>query len=135
MHECSVMSLEGLACIRTERPSPSYTEAMKLASLVLVALGLSAMTACDPGYEFRVKNPCDSAILVSFLDSDEFDLSDAENSRFPTKLPPHSDTTWTMGDSVIISPFGVLLVNGPRAGEIIQAPTPNVTIPRSACAK
>jgi hypothetical protein len=36
-------------------------------------------------------------------------------------------------DPDINPPFGVLLLNGPRAGERIKSETPDVAIPESAC--
>jgi hypothetical protein len=105
----------------------STAGAALLACLVLVA------TACDPGYEFRVRNPCDTSIRVVFLDSNEFSLSPLEESRLPTKIPARSDRRWSTIDPDIEPPFGVYLVDGPRAGEILKAPNPDITIPRSAC--
>jgi len=106
---------------------------VKLAAAVLTVAGLSALPACDPGYSFTTHNPCDTPINVTFLDSDEFDRTIAENSRFPTPLPPHSDITWSTLDANINPPFGIFLVDGPREGEIIKSQTPEVTIPLSAC--
>jgi hypothetical protein len=106
---------------------------MKLAATMVTFVSLSALAACDPGYSFTTHNPCDTSIRVTLLDSDEFDRTTAEKSRFAATLPPHSDITWSTLDGHINPPFGVFLVNGPRSGEIIKSQTPEVTIPESAC--
>jgi hypothetical protein len=106
---------------------------VKPAAMLLAVVGFSALTACDPGYQFRVHNPCDTPVKATFLDSDQFDRTAAMNGRLPATLPPHSDTSWSTLDRDINPPFGVFLVSGPRAGEIIQSATPEVTIPESAC--
>ena len=106
---------------------------MKLAAAILTFLGLSSLAACDPGYGFRTHNPCDAPIRVTFLDSDEFDQPAAELERFPTTLPAHSDITWSTLDANINPPYGIVLVDGPRAGDIIKSQTPEVTVPVSAC--
>ena len=106
---------------------------VKLAAAILTFLGLSSLAACDPGYGFRTHNPCDTPINVTFLDSDVFDRTAAELGRFSTTLPPHSDITWSTLDANINPPYGIFLVNGPRAGDIIKSQTPEVTIPVSAC--
>jgi hypothetical protein len=106
---------------------------MKLAATIVTFVSLSALAACDPGYSFRTHNSCDTSIRVTLLDFDEFDRTTAEKSRFPTTLPPHSDITWSTLDADINPPYGVFLVDGPRAGEIIKSQTPEITIPKSAC--
>jgi hypothetical protein len=99
----------------------------------MVVACLSGLTACDPGYGFTVHSPCDAPIKVDFFDSDEFDRATLANTRYPTKVEPHSTTTWSTIDPDINPPFGLLLVDGPRAGELIKSDTPEVTIPASAC--
>jgi hypothetical protein len=47
--------------------------------------------------------------------------------------PIHSSSTWTQIDPDINAPFGALLLDGPREGELIKSETPDVTIPESAC--
>lgn len=106
---------------------------MKLGAAILTFLCLSSLAACDPGYSFRTHNPCDTPIKVTFLDSDEFDRTATELGRYPVTLPPHSDITWSTLDASINPPYGIFLVDGPRAGEIIKSQTPEVTVPVSAC--
>lgn len=106
---------------------------VKLAAATLTFLGLSTLAACDPGDGFRTHNPCDTPIRVTLLDSDEFDQPAAELGKYPTTLPAHSDITWSTLDASINPPYGIFLVDGPRAGEIIKSRTPEVTIPVSAC--
>lgn len=96
------------------------------AFLVVVCLSL---TACDQGYTFTVHNPCDTPITVDLRDSDEF----GRVGISPVTLEPRSTTEWTQIDPHINPPFGALLLNGPREGEIIKSETPEVTIPQSAC--
>lgn len=55
------------------------------------------------------------------------------NTRYPTTIKPHSTTTYSTIDPDINPPFGLLLVDGPRAGELIKSETPEVTIPEAAC--
>jgi len=96
--------------------------------LIVVAC-LSGLTACDPGYGFTVHSPYDTPIEVDLLDSDEFGRRGID----PTTIEPHSTTTWTIIDPDINPPFGLLLLVGPRAGELIKSETPDVTTPESAC--
>jgi hypothetical protein len=97
--------------------------------MVVVAC-LLGLTACDPGYEFTVHNPCDAPMTVDFRDSDEFGRSGTGGA---VTIEPHSTNTWSHIDPDINPPFGALLLNGPRADEIIKSKTPEVTIPESAC--
>jgi hypothetical protein len=96
--------------------------------MVVVAC-LLGLTACDPGYEFTVHNPCVDPMTVDFRDSDEFGQRGAD----PGTVGPHSTTTWTVLDPDINPPFGLLLLDGPPTGERIESDTPGVTIPESAC--
>jgi hypothetical protein len=91
------------------------------------------LVACDPGYGFTVHSPCDVRIRVAFFDSNEFDRATRSQVRHPTTVPPHSDTTWSTIDPDIEPPYGLLLIDGPRAGDLLQSTTPEVTIPDSAC--
>jgi hypothetical protein len=102
---------------------------VSIARAFIVVACLSGLTACDPGYGFTVHNPCDAPITVDLRDSDEFDRVGID----PVTLEPHSTNTWTQIDPDIEPPFGVLLLDGPRAGELIKPETPDVTIPESAC--
>jgi hypothetical protein len=101
-----------------------------LIALWIVAL-LSGLTACDPGYGFTVHNPCHAPMTVDLRDSDEFKRVGIS----PVTIEPHSTSTWTQIDPDINAPFGALLLDGPREGELIKSETPEVTIPESACAR
>ena len=96
----------------------------------LMVVGLSGLTACDPGYTFTIRNPCDSAMTVDYGDSDE---SDHRLTRDAVTIAPRATSSWTDLDDDINPPFGVLLLNGPRTGERIKSGEPDVTIPDSAC--
>ena len=102
---------------------------MKRVQTLLIITLLSALTACDPGYEFTIRNPCDTSMTVDFRDSNEF----GEHGTDPVTVGPHSTTEWTVLDPNINAPFGLLLLDGPRAGDRIKSETPEVTIPKSAC--
>ena len=102
---------------------------MKSVRAILIVVCLSALSACDPGYEFTIRNPCDTPMTVDFRDSNEFDQRGAD----PVTVGSNSTTEWTVIDPDIKPPFGVLLLDGPRAGERITSETPDVTIPESAC--
>jgi hypothetical protein len=41
--------------------------------LALLVVSLTGLTACDPGYTFTIRNPCDSTMTVDYGDSDESD--------------------------------------------------------------
>jgi hypothetical protein len=97
--------------------------------MVVVAC-LSGLMACDPGYEFTIHNPCDTLVSVDFRDSDQFGQSGTGGA---VAISPHSTSSWSRADPDINPPFGVLLLDGPRAGELIKSETPGVTIPESAC--
>jgi hypothetical protein len=86
--------------------------------------------ACDPGYEFTVRNQCDTPMTVDLRDSDEFDRSGTGGA---VTIEPHSTNSWTMIDPDIIPPFGLLLLDGPRAGDLITSEEPDIAIPKSAC--
>jgi hypothetical protein len=103
---------------------------MRLAPAFMVVACLSGLTACDPGYEFTIHNQCDTPMTVDFRDSDEFGRSGTGGA---VTVGPHSTTEWTVVDAHINPPFGLLLLDGPRAGERIKSETPEVTIPVSAC--
>jgi len=91
---------------------------------------LSGLTACDPGYGFTVHSPCDAPLRIDLRgDSGESDRM----VRNAVTIEPHSSTTWSIIDADIKPPFGLLLLDGPRAGELIKSETPEVTIPESAC--
>jgi hypothetical protein len=90
---------------------------------------LSGLTACDPGSGFTVHNPCDAPITVDLRDSDEFKRVGIS----PVTIEPHSTSSWTQIDPDINAPFGALLLDGPREGELIKSETPDVRIPESAC--
>ena len=96
---------------------------------MVVMACLLGLTACDPGYEFTVHNPCHTPMTVDFRVSDEFGQRGAD----PVTVGPHSTPTWTVFDPDINPPFGLLLLDGPRTGERIESDTPGVTIPESAC--
>jgi hypothetical protein len=98
-------------------------------ALKVVVACLLGLTACDPGYEFTVHNPCDTPVRVDLRDSDEF----GRVGISPVTIEPHSTNTWSEIDPDINPPFGALLLNGPRADEIIKSDRPDVTIPESAC--
>ncbi len=104
-------------------------ESVSLVRGVLTVVCLSALTACDPGYEFTIHNPCDAPMTADFRDSNEF----GQRGTDPVTVKPHSTTEWTVLDPNIEPPFGLLLLDGPRAGERIKSDTPEVTIPESAC--
>ena len=103
---------------------------MRLAPAFMVVACLAGLTACDPGYEFTINNPCDTPMTVDFRDSDEFGRSGTGGA---VTVGPHSTTEWTVVDAHINPPFGLLLLDGPRTGERIKSETPEVTIPISAC--
>jgi hypothetical protein len=103
---------------------------MRFAPAFTVVACLSGLTACDPGYEFTIHNPCGTRMTVDFRDSDEFGRSGTGGA---VTVGPHSTTEWSVLDPDINPPFGLLLVNGPRAGELIKSEIPDVTIPESAC--
>jgi hypothetical protein len=84
--------------------------------MVVVAC-LLGLTACDPGYEFTVHNPCDPPMTVDLRDSDEFAQSGSVGA---VTMQPHSTISWTVVDAHINPPFGLLLLDGPRAGDLIQ---------------
>ena len=102
---------------------------VRIAATVVVLAVLCGLTACDPGYEFTIRNPCGAPVTVDFRDSNEFDQRGAD----PVTVGPHSTTEWTVIDPEINPPFGLLLLDGPRAGERIPSDEPDVTIPQSAC--
>jgi hypothetical protein len=93
-----------------------------------MVVGLSQLTACDPGYQFTIHNPCDAPMTVDFRDSNEF-----QRGADPVTDGPHSITEWGVIDPKTEPPFGLLLLDGPRAGERIKSDEPDVTIPESAC--
>ena len=98
---------------------------------LLPVLGL--LVACDPGYGFTVHSQCDRPVKVEFFDSNEFDRAKLSKVRYPTTVPPHSDTTWSTLDPDIEPPYGLLLVNGPRAGDLLKASKPEIRLPTSVC--
>jgi hypothetical protein len=102
----------------------------RITATFMVVASLSGLTACDPGYEFTIHNPCDSRMTVDYGDSDE---SDHRLTRDAVMIPPHATSSWTDLDDDINPPFGLLLLDGPRAGERIQSDEPKITIPESAC--
>lgn len=102
---------------------------MKRVQTLLTAALLSGLTACDPGYVFTIHNPCDTPMKVDFRDSNEF----GRRGTDPVTVGPHSTTEWSVIDPKIDPPFGLLLLEGPRARERINSETPEVTIPESAC--
>jgi hypothetical protein len=104
---------------------------VKRVQTLLIVTFLSALTACDPGYEFTIHNPCDAPIRVDLRDSDEFDRVGIS----PVTLEPYSTNTWSKIDPDIKPPFGALLLSGPREGDLIKSETPDVTIPESGCEK
>lgn len=97
---------------------------------MVVVASLLGLTACDPGYEFAVHNPCDAPVTVDLRDSDEFGRRGTGGA---ITMGPHSTNSWSMIDPHITPPFGVLLLDGPREGELIKSETAEVTIPESAC--
>jgi len=103
---------------------------MKAIRAILIVVCLSALTACDPGYEFTIRNQCDTRITVDFGDSDEFGQNGLGGA---VTMEPHSTVSWTVVDADVNPPFGLLLVDGPRAGDLIKSETPDVTVPESAC--
>jgi hypothetical protein len=105
-----------------------YTS-VSIARAFIVVACLSGLTACDPGYEFTIHNPCDAPITVDLRDSDEF----RRVGISPVTIEPHSTSSWSQIDPDINAPFGALLLDGPREGELIKSETPDVTIPESAC--
>lgn len=96
---------------------------MRIATAFMI-VALLGLTGCDPGYTFTTHSPCDASMTVDFRDSNEF----GERGADPVNVGPHSTTEWTVIDPNINPPFGLLLLDRPRAGERI-----NITIPRSAC--
>jgi hypothetical protein len=103
---------------------------VKIPTAFMSVAFLSGLTACDPGYTFTVHNPCNAPMTVDYGDSDEFGergIGDA------VTMEPHSTTEWTELDAHIVPPFGLLLLNGPRAGDLVKSETPDITIPKSAC--
>jgi hypothetical protein len=96
----------------------------------MVVAGLSGLTACDPGYDFTIHNPCDAPMTVDLRDSDEFGRSGTGGA---VTVASHSTNSWSQIDPHINPPFGVLLLDGPREGELIESDEPDVTIPESAC--
>jgi hypothetical protein len=102
---------------------------VKYVRAFLLVVCLSWLTACDPGYTFTIRNPCNTPMTVDFRDSNEFSQRGAD----PVTVGPNSTTEWTVLDAEIMPPFGVLLLDGPREGERISSETPDVTIPESAC--
>ena len=103
---------------------------MRLAQALIVVACLSGLTACDPGYEFTVHNRCGTPMTIVLRDSDEFGQSGTGDA---VTIGPHSTNTWSEIDPDINPPFGLLLLDGPRAGERIKSGEPNITIPESAC--
>jgi hypothetical protein len=103
---------------------------VRLAPAFMVVACLSGLTACDPGYEFTIHNPCDTPMTVDYGDSDE---PDHRLTRDAVTIAPRATSSWTDLDDDINPPFGLLLLDGPRAGERIKSETPEVTIPESAC--
>lgn len=95
----------------------------------MVVACFSGLTACDPGYEFTFHNPCDAPLEIDLRDGDEFDGVGID----PVTIEPHSTMAWSQIDPHINPPFGLLLMEGPRAGELVKSDIPEVTIPESAC--
>lgn len=102
----------------------------RFAAAFTVVAGLSGLTACDPGYEFTIHNPCAAPMKVDLRDSDELERSGTGGA---VTIAPHSTNTWSQIDPDINPPFGVLLLDGPLEGEFIKSDEPDVTIPASAC--
>ena len=113
---------------------PTYQGHMRLSERItaafMVVAGLSGLTACDPGYGFTIHNPCDAPMTVDLRDSDEFGRSGTGGA---VTVASHSTTSWSQIDPHINPPFGVLFLDGPREGELIESDEPDVTIPESAC--
>ena len=65
-------------------------------ALIMVA-GLSGLAACDPGYEFTVRNQCDAPMTVDLRDSDEFDQSGTGGA---VTIEPHSTSSWSQIETV-----------------------------------
>jgi hypothetical protein len=105
------------------------SRSVKVPAAFVVLVSLSGLAACDPGYEFTIRNPCDTSMTVDFRDSNEFGQRGAD----PVTVGPHSTTEWSVIDPEIKPPFGLLLLDGPREGERIKSDEPDVTIPESAC--
>ena len=106
------------------------SRSVKVPAAFVVLVSLSGLAACDPGYQFTVHNKCDTPVTVDLGDSNEFNQPGTGGA---VTMEPHSTTSWTMIDAHIIPPFGLLLLDGPRAGDLIKSETPDITIPESAC--
>jgi len=103
---------------------------LRIPAAFLLVAGLLGLTACDPGYEYTIHNPCDAPMTVDFRDSGEFGRVGTGGA---VTIGPRSTSSWSRVDPDINPPFGVLLLNGPRKGELLKSAEPNVTIPESAC--
>lgn len=94
---------------------------------------LVAMTACDSGYGVKITNLCDLPLNVEII-ADPEDTTGTDSSGEPaaTTIAANSDTTLSTIDDDSES-YGILLVTGPRDGEVIRSSDNGVVIPTSAC--
>jgi hypothetical protein len=113
-----------------KRATRDIAKCMKALRATLIVACFFALAACDPGYEYTIHNPCDTPVSVDFRDSDQFGQSGTGGA---VTISPHSTSSWSRADPDISPPFGVLLLDGPRAGELIKSESPDMAIPKSAC--
>jgi hypothetical protein len=48
-------------------------------------------------------------------------------------IPPEASFAWSTLDPDIEPPYGLLLVSGPRAGDLLKASKPEIRLPTSTC--
>ena len=104
-------------------------------ALLIAASASLILTACDPGYGFKVQNDCDRAVEVDFL-SDQEDIRNARSgplTETPATVGPGVETSFAVGYDGSPGPYGLRLHNGPRKGHVIQNDEPSVVIPANAC--
>lgn len=100
---------------------------------LVVGVLLVGMTACDSGYGVKITNPCDHPLDVEIIaDPENGTGANSSGEHAATTIAADSDTTLSTIDDDSES-YGILLLTGPRAGEVIRSSDNGVVIPSSAC--
>jgi hypothetical protein len=100
---------------------------------LLLAATVGALASCDSGYQLTIHSPCDRQLEVDFLaDQSDLPTSGIDVQRTVEIVPANCDNAYGVldGDD---SAIGILLMSGPRSGDVIRSFENRVIIPRDAC--
>ena len=97
---------------------------------LLLAAALLALVSCDPGYTMQIHNGCAVSMRMHLLADPGTDVE-----RYPNVVvvAAHDDVSYSMIEEDDKSAAGVLLISGPRSGDVVRATDNAVVIPRDAC--